>query len=433
VLLDTIVAPITGNQPAAVAVIRVSGSEAWLVASRVFSNWPDKPESHKAVYGRFHTGDDGLALPFAEGHSYTGEETVEFSIHGSLASVRALVDLCLASGARMAEPGEFTQRAFMNGRMDLTQAEGVRDTIAASTELQLRQANLHRNGVLQAKVSDVLASIRKVLTHVEASVDFSEEIGDFNREAGLLAVCSDNEKVNALLTTAESGRILRNGLRIAIVGPPNAGKSSLLNALLGTDRAIVTPIAGTTRDYVEEQAEISGVLCVLIDTAGLRESEDPIELLGIQRSHAMAANADEVWYVYDAPVGFSGADEKAVAAFSRPVFVVANKSDLLSIDPARGVAVSAISRSGFEHLVEHVQGFIEGAGSVPFVNDRQVLPLQRAAESLDACVMALKNDLPDDLLAVGLRDAASHLGEITGETATDDIIDRIFHDFCIGK
>jgi tRNA modification GTPase len=297
----------------------------------------------------------------------------------------------------------------------------------------MRQANLHRNGVLQDRVSKVLGVVRKVLTQVEASVDFSEEIGDFEGEVGGDLVGSAVSQIESLLATADSGRILRKGLRIAIVGPPNAGKSSLLNALLGTDRAIVTPIAGTTRDYVEEQAEIGGVLCVLIDTAGLRESTDPIEVLGIQRSHAMAANADEIWYVFDALVGLKDYDLAAIQAFGRRVMLIANKSDLLSGPAPVGAAVSAHTHAGFPNLVAHVQGFIENADSVPFINERHVLPLSRALESLEACRAAIVNNLPDDLLAVGLRDAATNLGEITGESATDDIIERIFHDFCIGK
>lgn len=430
---DTIVAPITGSEPAAVAIVRVSGPEAWQIASCIFPNWPKEAESHKAVYGRLETGDDGLVLPFSEGHSYTGEETVEFSIHGSHASVQALVQLCLMQGARMAGPGEFTQRAFLNGRMDLTQAEGVRDTVEAETEAQLKQANLYRQGILNQQVGALRNEILSLLAAVEASVDFSEEIGDFETIRGQTTLRRLQRELEALLGTAAAGRILRRGFRVAIMGRPNAGKSSLLNALLGTERAIVTDTPGTTRDYVEERVELGGVMCVLTDTAGLRATSDEVEAIGVARAHEVASNADEVWYLYDASVGWAEEDDVAVSSFTPPVLVLAGKADLSPGGDKAAMAISSVTREGFGELFAHVASQVENAGERPFIQTRHQRPLEEALESLRMCLNVLEYNLPHDLLSVGLQEAAQQLGLITGETASPDILQRIFTDFCVGK
>lgn len=432
---DTIVAPITGSQPAAVAIVRLSGPESWQIGSQVFTPWPAEPVSHHATFGRIRTGDEALALPFADGHSYTGEESLELSIHGSPASVKALVEECRREGARMAGPGEFTQRAFMNGRMDLSQAEGVRDTVMAQTDAQLRQANLHRDGALRQEVQEMADEAMQLLTSVEASVDFSEEIGDLDRDHALQVLEDLRTKAETLLATAAAGRIMRYGLRIAIIGPPNAGKSSLLNVLLGVNRAIVSDVPGTTRDYLEEQADLGGVLCVLFDTAGLRERPGHVESIGIQLARAIASNADEIWYIYDASLGWEPSDDAALAHFDRSVLVLANKSDLPPAASTKhgSLAISAITRAGLPSLIEHVQSKLTRADERPFINERHRVALEAAILGLTSAVDAIKHDLPDDLVSVGLRETIVRLGEITGETATPDIIERIFHDFCIGK
>ncbi len=426
---DTIVAPITGAGAAAVAIVRLSGPDAWTIAGKVFQPW--QPDPLRAQYGHYLHGDDGLALPFSEGHSYTGEEAVELSIHGSPASVRELVDVCIKEGARMAEPGEFTQRAFLNGRIDLTQAEAVRDTIEARTESQLRLANLQRDGSIRRRVHAVRELILSVLSAIEASVDFSEEIGDLDKPGAIAKLKQAQIEIEKLQETAGASRILRYGLRVAIVGPPNAGKSSLLNAILGTDRAIVTELPGTTRDYVEEQIDVKGVPVVLIDTAGLRESDDLAESMGIQRSRAAAAGADHIWYVYDAGLGWSEADESFVQTASVGVTLVGNKADLAS--PTHGLPVSATRSEGIAELLAALPIEEDLAQREIAVTPRHSVLLQAAKESLEVAEGTLRADIPFDLASVILIEALHALGQITGETASEDVITRIFADFCIGK
>lgn len=426
---DTIVAPITAAG-GAVAVVRLSGPEAWAIASRLFSPWPDAPTSHHAVFGRFVTGDDGLVLPFSQGKGYTGEQAVEMSVHGAPASIRGLVEAAIELGARFAEPGEFSLRAFMYGRIDLSQAEAVRDTVAAQTDLQLRFANAQREGGLRDRVGDIRDRALKLLAAVEASVDFSEEIGDLDRMSALDTSQSMARDIDGLLDTQRLGRIVRRGLRIALVGEPNAGKSSLLNALLRTDRAIVTPIPGTTRDTIEEAIDLGGVACVLIDTAGLREATDAIEREGVARSERAIETADVVWYVHDAT-------RTVPEALPRHDLLILNKIDLTSdrVPAARGSSLnaSALTGEGLDGIADWVAAYADIGDRVVAIDPRHVGSLERARDAVLQIQSCLTNDLPDDLVATCLREAIHALGEITGETASADMIDRIFRDFCIGK
>lgn len=433
-LTDTIVAPITGTHPAPVAVVRLSGPDAWEIASRVFAPWPCDPEPRRALYGKVCEAEEGLALPFEEGKSYTGERSVEISVHGSPASVRRLVDACLSASARMAEPGEFTLRAFLNGRIDLTQAEGVRDTVNAVTEAQLRQAALHREGKLHEEVTAIRGDIAKVLAAVEASVDFSEEVGELDREAAGHRLEEARTRLSQLISTTQASRLLRQGIRVVIAGLPNAGKSSLFNAVLGVGRAIVTDVPGTTRDYVEEQVEQNGLLWVLVDTAGLRNTSDKVERLGVDLARQLASHADAVWYVFDASKGWTPEDELWCGSMSAPFVCVANKSDLEQ-NPKTGIPVSATIGAGVDRLFEETAKILhlEGLHERVLLNARHSPLVERAISSIEAALDALSQPVPDDLVAVGLYDALNSLGQVTGETATEDMLERIFADFCIGK
>jgi tRNA modification GTPase len=426
---DLIVAPITAPG-GAVGIIRVSGDRAWNVASKACLKWPKKPQSHRAFFTDYVNGDDGLVTLFESGKSYTGEESVELSTHGSPAAIRTLVDEILKNGARMARPGEFTERAFLNGRLDLTQAEAVNDTVRAATERQLSSANSGRNGELKESLLVAEDKLAKVLAAIEASVDFSEEIGDVDVPMALQNLEASAQIFRSWVDKAERGRLIREGIRIAIVGPPNAGKSSLLNRLLGVQRSIVTNIEGTTRDYVEEQIEMGGLLCVLIDTAGLRDTEDEVESIGIQRARAQAASADLIWYVFDA----TGELPKPLPDVDpEKVWWIANKSDLVQSRSYENVFyISTYTAEGIESLIQELGKSTQDiSGAIP--NARHRAHLEQGLEAIELAIAGFRMEHPSDLVVTHIRAALYDIGQITGSTATEDLLTRIFSDFCIGK
>ncbi len=426
---DTICAPITAPG-GAVAIIRLSGPESWEVADRVFNNFPAQPESHRAYYGTFANGDDGLLVLFVHRHSYTGEQSAELNIHGSPASVATLIAVLEQNRARLARPGEFTERAFLNGRLDLSQAEAVNDSVRAMTDRQMSIANDLREGGLRKQVTEASNLLLSSLAAIEASVDFSEEIGEVDTEALSANLAKISTILTPLIINGHEGRFIREGIRIAIVGPPNAGKSSLLNRILGINRAIVTDIAGTTRDYVEETCVLGGLQCNLIDTAGLRESGDQIEAIGIQRARAMAAQADLIWYVFDGSIGLTPEDQNELTQFNAPVVLVANKADLHA--STEGIPVSTYTGAGLDQLVRQLEKWSgDISGLVP--NRRHTEHLTAVMSSIKTAHLGLTANHPPDLLVTHLRSALHELGLITGETADQDLLERIFRDFCIGK
>jgi tRNA modification GTPase len=470
---ETIAAIATPPGVGGVGIVRVSGPDAFAIGRRVFrptSGRAVEPVSHLLTYGAVvdpatdEPLDDVLIAFFRAPHSYTGEDTVEINAHGGPLILQRILAATLALGARTAQPGEMTLRAFLNARLDLAQAEAVLALINTETDAGRRLAYRQLRGEVSARVQSARVSAMNALARIEAHIDFPDEEVPPPDPAELVGFIADAQKtVDELLAGSARGRVLAQGARVAILGRPNVGKSSLLNALLGDERAIVTPIAGTTRDTVEERAILGGVAVHLVDTAGLTESDDPIERIGVERSRAAAREADLLLLVVDSSVGVTAADcgiayelnalrtddvtRDVDTGASTPVIVVANKADLPSAlrageaedlwPGAPVVSVSCVTHEGLEALAEAVgrlalDGELHPADAA-VSSARHQDALRRAGEHLRAASQTLGDGLPLDFVSIDLRAALTALGEITGETATDDLLDRIFAEFCIGK
>lgn len=457
---DTIVAPATAPGEAAVGIVRVSGPLALDVADRLFRRAKGRAghwETHRAYFGRVvdpESGeaiDEAILLVMRGPRSFTGEDVVEFQCHGGPVVLNRVLESVLACGARLAEPGEFTQRAFINGRLDLSQAEAVIDLIRSRGDAGRRAALEQLQGRLSHRVRSVRERLLRVLAHMEALIDFPEdEVGDL-APGELEAMLAEAEETLArMVDSFREGRVVREGVRVAIAGRPNAGKSSLLNALVGAERALVTEVPGTTRDVIEETVNVGGIPLVLMDTAGIRSTMDPVERLGVERSRAVLAGADVVLFVVDDSRGLEDED-RAVAELvpaERTVLVV-NKCDLGLVRVDRGalarwfpgrplVEVSALRAEGLQALAEAVRAaVVEGRQpdreSVLVTRARHRDALARALEGVRSARRGLAAGLPAELTAVDLQAAVSGLGEVTGDTVEEEILDVIFREFCIGK
>jgi tRNA modification GTPase len=455
-LEDTIVAIATPLGEGGLAIIRISGRESLPIADRCFqsagrnADKPSEATTHTLHYGHVVRNrlviDEVLLSVMRAPRTFTREDVVEISCHGGMLAAKTVLDTVLAAGARLAEPGEFTRRAFLNGRLDLTQAEAVADLIQARTELALAAANEQLAGRLSQRIGRLRDELLSGLAHVEAHIDFPEEDIAPDTRASLTARLEQGVTfMDELLQTAEEGRILRRGIRGAIIGRPNVGKSSLLNLLLGHERAIVSPMAGTTRDTIEETANIRGLPVVFIDTAGLREAADGIEHEGIRRSHASANQAELILHVLDGSQPFVAEDRHYLDRFaSKKRIVVRNKIDLparLTLPPELPgpvVEVCSLTGQGLEALKDTIKqlfwtGAIQAEMVQVMINARHQDALRRARAATMLSTQALRSGVPLDLVAVDLRTAVQAVGEIVGQTATDDLLDSIFHQFCIGK
>jgi tRNA modification GTPase len=455
---DTIAAIATPLGEGGLAVVRLSGAKAFAIADKSFSPVgksslkPSAAPTHSIQFGKIIRNgqmiDEVLLAVLRAPRTFTREDTVEISCHGGLLPAKLVLDTLLAHGARLAEPGEFTKRAFLNGRIDLAQAEAVADLIHSRTELALAAANEQIAGKLSQRINQVRDDLMHTLAHVEAHLDFPDEDISPDTKAKLLQRLEAGIAfMDELLRTANEGQILRRGIRAAIVGRPNAGKSSLLNQLLGRDRAIVSHIAGTTRDTIEETANIRGIPVVFIDTAGLREAHDEIEREGIRRSHQSLAQAELILHVLDASEPLTEADEIHLNEFAdKKRILVSNKADLpnkLKLPPLAThhsplITVSSLNGQGIEALKDAIKNLV-WAGEIKAemlqvaINSRHQDALSRARFSTRAATDALRDGTTLELVALDLRVAANAVGEIVGKTTTEDLLDLIFSTFCIGK
>ena len=453
---DTIAAIATPLGEGGLAVIRISGPRALEIGDRCFAptgNGTSKPSAaatHTIHFGHIVRNgkiiDEALLAVMRAPRTFTREDVVEFTCHGGMLPAKTVLETLLENGARLAEPGEFTRRAFLNGRIDLAQAEAVADLIHSRTELALRAANEQLAGKLSRRINELRDQMMATLAHVEAHIDFpDEDIAPDTRGQLIRRLEGAVGKMEELLRTANEGQILRRGVRAAIIGRPNAGKSSLLNQLLGRDRAIVSPIPGTTRDTIEETANIRGLPIIFIDTAGLREGGDTIEVEGMRRSRRSLENSELILHVLDNSEPLTEADQKFLTEFvERKRLVVRNKADLparLALAPeiaADAVEVSCLTGQGVEPLKDRIKqmawsGEIGVEMLEVMINARHQDALQRACAATEQSVEALRSEQTLELVAMELRIAVNAIGEVVGKTTTEDLLDNIFSQFCIGK
>jgi len=455
---DTIAAISTPLGVGGIGIIKISGPQALEIACTLFHSpyVQGKPASHRLYYGEVINPEDGspvdeVLLSFmAKPHSYTREDVVEINCHSGFLVLKKILDLVLKAGARLAEPGEFTKRAFLNGRIDLTQAEAVMDLIEAKSLTALHAASYQLKGFLSQEVNRIKENIVGILSHLEAQIDFpEEEIEPLSKEEVQGSVHATLREVQRLLETYEEGKIYREGISVIIAGKPNAGKSSLLNALIGEKKAIVTPIPGTTRDAIEDMISLKGVPVKIIDTAGLREVSDIVEEEGVRVTRDKVAQADLVILVIDSNQTLDDADIKVKEELEgKRVLIAYNKIDLppqILLDQVKKefpgiviIPISALHRTGLEQLREAIvseviRHKIESPTEVLVTSLRHKQVLEEAADSFRKFLADFPQDLPPEYLALDLQAGLDSLGEIVGETTKEDILDQIFSRFCIGK
>ncbi|MGG6269815.1 tRNA uridine-5-carboxymethylaminomethyl(34) synthesis GTPase MnmE [Leptolyngbya sp. AN03gr2] len=450
---ETIVAIATAIVPeqGSVGIVRLSGSESVSIAQKLFhapghQTW----ESHRILYGFIRhpetqqTIDEALLLVMLAPRSYTREDVVEFHCHGGIIAVQQVLQLCIETGAKLAQPGEFTLRAFLNGRLDLTQAESIADLVGARSPQAAQTALAGLQGKLASPIRQLRATCLDILAEVEARIDFEDDLPPLDEAEIQAQFHHVLAEVTRILETADRGELLRTGLKVAIVGRPNVGKSSLLNAWSRSDRAIVTNLPGTTRDVVESQLVVGGIPIQVLDTAGIRETEDQVEKIGVERSRLAAQSADLVLFTIEAQAGFTEFDREIYDQVSdRPLILVINKIDLSEVEgelpkALQIVKTAASLNQGIDALetaiLNTVQtGKIQAANLDLAINQRQAAALTRSKIALEQVQTTIANQLPLDFWTIDLRSAIQALGEILGEDVTESVLDRIFSRFCIGK
>lgn len=455
---DTIAAIATAMSDSGIGIVRISGSEAILVADRIFQSHKKGKclkdvSSHTVHYGMVYDGqepiDEVLAVVMKGPHSYTAEDTVEIDCHGGVLVMKRILETVIKYGARPAEPGEFTKRAFLNGRIDLSQAEAVMGLIQAKNEYAMQASVSQLKGSVSKKIRKLREDILYQIAYIESALDDPEHISLDGYADSLLEILEPMiREVDKMIQSSDDGRIMTEGIRTVIVGKPNAGKSSLLNVLVGEERAIVTEIAGTTRDTVEEQIRLRGMNLHIVDTAGIRETEDIVEKIGVDKARAAAKNADLVIYVVDGSCPLDDNDRE-IAEFihDRKALVLLNKSDLdvvvekQELERMTGhkvLAVSAKESSGITALENEIeamfyQGEIDFNQEIYITNARHKAALVQAKQSLLMTKQSIEDGMPEDFYSIDLMDAYEQLGTIIGEALEDDLVNEIFHKFCMGK
>ncbi len=441
----TIAAISTPQGTGGIALIRVSGGDAVKIADSVFTGDLSAAASHTIHYGYIKNKkgerlDEVLVTVMLAPKTFTREDTVEISCHGGSASTRAVLNAVIEAGAFPAEPGEFTKRAFINGRIDLSQAEAVIDIINAKNELSRRNAVAQLGGTLSKEIKSVRDELVHLSAQMQVLIDYpDEDLADVTKE-DIEAVCGGcAARVARLIDSADSGRIIKEGIRCAIVGKPNVGKSSILNYLAGEERAIVTDVAGTTRDVIEESVSVNGIPLVLSDTAGIRDTDDTVEKIGVEKSRRYIDSADIVIVVIDTASGIDAEDEAILEATSdKKRIVLYNKIDIADAEDTDGIAVSAVTGEGMNGLADEISRLcgldeIQSENGTVITNMRHKAALIGARDALARSADALRAGMPEDIVSIDIAAAMDALGEITGETVRDSVVADIFSNFCVGK
>lgn len=454
----TIAAISTAMSASGIGIVRISGEDAMEIISRIYRSKGGKKRikevpSHTIHYGYIYDGeeliDEVLVMIMRAPRTFTGEDTVEIDCHGGVFDMKRVLETVLKNGAEIAGPGEFTKRAFLNGRMDLSQAEAVMDVIQAKNEYALRSSIDQLKGSVQKAICDIREKIIYHIAYIESALDDPEHISLEGYPQELLEVVDKEQlEIKKLLKSSSDGKMIQEGIQTVILGKPNAGKSSLLNLLLGENRAIVTDIAGTTRDILEEYITLHGITLKIVDTAGIRETEDIVEKIGVDRAREMAQKADLILYVVDSSVPLDSNDEEIMSMLNgKKAIILYNKTDLkaaIEIDRLREKAghpvipISAKEETGITELEEKIKDMFFGGelsfnDEVYITNARHKAALEEADKSLDLVRNSILGGLPEDFFSIDLMNAYENLGKILGESVGEDLVNEIFSKFCTGK